>query len=101
MPCAHRLLRPTARAISQRVVFAAAGRQDWETAFKQKGMEGIVIMVPQGSTEKQVFAFPPKDLGDSFQAIFVGANPDDTTRGLLANSHERALRAADNMVEKV
>ena len=53
-------------------------------AFKQKGMEGIVLVVPQASTEKQVFAFPPKDLGDSFQAIFVGVNPDDTTRGLVA-----------------
>ena len=53
-------------------------------AFKQKCMEGIVLVVPQASTEKQVFAFPPKDLGDSFQAIFVGVNPDDTTRGLLA-----------------
>ena len=53
-------------------------------AFKQKGMDGIVLVVPQASTEKQVFAFPPKDLGDSFQAIFVGVNPDDTTRGLVA-----------------
>ncbi len=84
MPYAHRLLLPTARVISQRVVFAAGGGQDWEKAFKQKGMEGIVLVVPQASTEKQVFAFPPKDLGDSFQAIFVGVNPDDTTRGLLA-----------------
>ena len=47
-------------------------------------MDGIVLVVPQASTDKQVFAFPPKDLGDSFQAIFVGVNPDDTTRGLVA-----------------
>ena len=53
-------------------------------AFKQKGMEGIVLVVPQASTEKQVFEFPPNDLCDSFQAIFIGVNPDDTTRGLVA-----------------
>ena len=35
MPYAHRLLLPTARVISQRVVFAAAGGQDWEHALKQ------------------------------------------------------------------
>ena len=84
MPCAHRLLLPTARVISQRVVFAATNGQDWEKAFKQKGMDGIVLVVPQATTEKQVLAFPPKDLGESFQAIFVGVNPDDTTRGLVA-----------------
>ena len=31
-----------------------------------------------------MFAFTPKDLGDSFQAIFVGVDPDDITRGLVA-----------------
>ena len=53
-------------------------------AFKQIGMDGIVLVVPQATAEKQVLAFPPKDLGESFQAIFVGVNPDDTTRGLVA-----------------
>ena len=43
MPYAHRLLLPTARVISQRVVFGAGGGQDWEKAFKQKGMEGVVV----------------------------------------------------------
>ena len=84
MPYAHRLLLPTVRVISQRVIFGANNGQDWEKAFKQKGMDGIVLIVPQATTEKLVFSFPPKDLGDSFQAIFVGVNPDDTTRGLIA-----------------
>ena len=47
-------------------------------------MDGIVLVVPQSTTEKQVLAFPPKDLGESFQAIFVGVNPADTTRGSVA-----------------
>ena len=88
MPYAHRLLLPTARVISQRVVFAATNGQDWEKDFKQKGMGGIVLVVPQATTEEQVLAIPPKDLGESFQAIFVGVNPDDTTRGLVATVTE-------------
>ena len=91
MQYAHRLLLPTARVISQRVVFAATNSQDWEKAFKQKGMDGIVLIVPQASADKQIFAFPPKDLGDSFQAIFVGVNPDDTTRGLVATVTKLSL----------
>ena len=47
-------------------------------------MDGIALVVPQATTEKQVLAFPPKYIGESFQAIFVGVNPDDTTRGLFA-----------------
>ena len=84
MPYAHRLLLTTACVISQRVVFAATNGQDWEKAFKQRGMDGIVLVVPQATAEKQVLAFPPKDLGELAQAIFVGVNPDDTTRGLVA-----------------
>ena len=84
MPYAHRLLLPTARVISQRVVFGDSGGQDWEKAFKQKGMEGIVLVVPQATAATPVFSYPPKDLGESFQAIFVGVDPDDTTKGLVA-----------------
>ena len=59
MPYAHRLLLPTARVISQRVVFSATPGQDWEKAFKQKGMEGIVLVVPQATAETPVFSYPP------------------------------------------
>ena len=53
MPYAHRLLLPSARVISQRVVFAAGNGQDWEKAFKQKGMEGIVLVVGQEGDEQR------------------------------------------------
>ena len=84
MPYAHRLLLPTARVISQRVVFGATQGQDWEKAFKQKGMDGIALVVPQATAETPVFSYPPADLGESFQAIFVGVDPDETTKGLVA-----------------
>ena len=100
MPYAHRLLLPTARVISQRVVFAATNGQDWEKAFKQKGMEGIVLVVPQAATQKQVLAFPPKDLGDTFQAIFVGVNPDDTTRGLVATVTKKLYELQVELLRK-
>ena len=38
-------------------------------AFSQQGMEGIVLVVPQAANPHQVLAFPPKDLGETSQAI--------------------------------
>ena len=40
------------RPEAQRVVFAATNGQDREKAFKQKGMDGIVLAVPQATAEK-------------------------------------------------
>ena len=100
MPYAHRLLLPTTRVMSQRAVFGATSGADWEKAFKQKGMEGIVLFVSQASREKQVSAFPPKDLGDTFQAIFVGVNPDDTTRGLVATVTKQLFEGQARLLRK-
>ena len=92
MPFAHRLILPSARVVSQRVVFAATNGEDYERAFGQKGMEGIVIVVPQASAKKVVLEFPPRDLGESFRAVFVGTNPNDTTKGLLATVTKELFR---------
>ena len=59
-------------------------------------MDGIALVVPQATAETPVFSYPPADLGESFQAIFVGVNPDDTTKGLVATVTKKlyALQAS-------
>ena len=100
MPFAHRLLLPTARVIAQRAVFGAQEGHDWEKAFKQKGMAGVVLVVSQAPVQRQIFKYPPKDLGESFQALFVGVDPDDHTKGLLATVTKELFEAQVQLLQE-
>ncbi|MCP4202768.1 MAG: hypothetical protein GY769_12645, partial [bacterium] len=64
----------------------------WQEAFHQKGMSGSAIVFPNGRKECQD-TFPPKSLGDSFVAVFVGCDPADLSSAFLGRVDAAEFRA--------
>ncbi|MDA8583316.1 hypothetical protein N9L68_03760 [bacterium] len=92
MPYAHRLIPPD----SSRDIATPRLR-----GYKWSGLgEGIqatrkerhCARRPAGNDRKQIIAFPPKYIGEYVLAIFVGVNPDDTTRCLVATVTKQMLK---------
>ena len=80
MPYGHRLLLPLRRVISQKVFFTANPRNEWERSHSAQGLHGLTTIVEQAETEHKIREYPPADLGDSFEAVFVGVDPEDTRK---------------------
>ena len=80
MPCGHRLLLQVRRVILTRVIFTNDVKNPWERSHSQKGLDGVTVVVQQASAVERVLEYPPKDLGETFQAVFAGLDPTDTRK---------------------
>ena len=80
MPYGHRLLLPVRRVILTRVVFTSNPKSEWERSHSQKGLDGVTVVVEQASGAAHILEYPPKDLGESVQAVFAGIDPEDTRK---------------------
>ena len=80
MPFGHRLLLPTRRVVMTKVVFTANPKNPRERSHSNKGLDGLTMVVEQAAAAKCVLEYPPSDLGESFEALLVGVDPDDRRR---------------------
>ena len=80
MPYGHRQLLPVRRVILTRVVFTSNPKHEWERSNSQKGLDGVTVVVEQASGAARILEYPPKDLGETFQAVFAGIDPEDTRK---------------------
>ena len=80
MPYGHRLLLPVRRVVLTRVIFTANPKSQWERSHSQKGLDGVTAVVEQADASSSVLEYPPQNLGESFQAVFAGIDPDDTRK---------------------
>ena len=80
MPYGHRLLIPARRTILTLVIFTANPKSEWERSHSQKGLDGVTAVVEQADAYSSTFEYPPQNLGESFQAVFAGIDPDDTRK---------------------
>ncbi len=49
-------------------------------SHSQKGLDGVTVVVQQASAVERVLEYPPKDLVETFQAVFGGRDPTDTRK---------------------
>ena len=80
MPCGHRLLLPVRRAVLTRVMFIVNPKSEWERSHSQQGLHGVTAVVEQAEASSSILEYPPENLGESFQAVFSGIDPDDTRK---------------------
>lgn len=80
MPYGHRLLLPVRRVVLTRVIFTANPKSQWERSHSQKGLDGVTAVVEQADASSSVLEYPRQNLGESFQAVFTGIDPDDTRK---------------------
>ena len=80
MPYGHRLLLPVPRVVLTRVIFTANPKSEWERSHSQKGLHGVTAVVEQAEASSSILEYPPENLGESFQAVFSGIDPDDTRK---------------------
>ena len=50
---------------------------EWERPHSQNGIHGVAVVTEQASGAKAILEYPPKDLGETCQAIFAGIDPGD------------------------
>ena len=55
-------------------------KSEWERSHSQKGLDGVTVVVEQASGAERILEYPPKDLGETFQAVFAGVDPEDTRK---------------------
>ena len=109
MPFGHRLLLPVRRVLMTKVFFAPDGKNLWQRSHSIKGIHGLTTLVEQASAAPAIFRYPPSELGASFEAVFVGVNPDDKRKAqcfpinkqLFLRQHEflRKYSAANKVAE--
>ena len=80
MPYGHRLLLPVRRVVLTRAIFTANPKSEWERSHSQKGLHGVTAVVEQAEASSSILEYPPENLGESFQAVFSGIDPDDTRK---------------------
>ena len=80
MPYGHRLLLPVRRVVLTRVIFTVSPKSEWERSHSQKGLRGVTAVVEQAEASSNILEYPPENLGESFQAVFSGIDPDDLER---------------------
>ena len=80
MPYGHRLLLPVRRVVLTRVIFTANPKSEWERSHSQKGLHGVTAVVEQADASSSILEYPPENLGESFQAVFSGIDPDGTRK---------------------
>ena len=83
MPYGHRLLLPLNRVISTKIIFTSNPKNPWERTHSAQGISGVTTIVEQAPSLDAVREFPPADLGDSFEAVFTGIDPEDTRRAQI------------------
>ena len=77
MPYGHRLLLPLRRVILTKVFFTANAKNPWERSHAACGLDGVTTIVEQAPALPAVKEFPPRDLAESFEAVFVGIDAED------------------------
>ena len=77
MPYGHRMLLPLRRVILTKVFFTANSKNPWERSHAAFGLDGVTTIVEQAPTLPAIKEFPPRDLAESFEAVFVGIDPQD------------------------
>ena len=77
MPYGHRMLLPLRRVILTKVFFTANSKNPWEQSHSAFGLDGVTTIVEQAPTLPAIKEFPPRDLAESFEAVFVGIDPQD------------------------
>ena len=77
MPYGHRMLLPLRRVILTKVFFTANSKNPWERSHSAFGLDGVTTIVEQAPTLPAIKEFPPRDLAESFEAVFVGIDPQD------------------------
>ena len=80
MPYGHRLLLPLRRVILTKVFFTANPKNPWERSHSACGLDGVTTIVEQAPVLPAIQEFPPRDLGDSFEAVVVGIDPEDNRK---------------------
>ena len=93
MPYGHRLLLPVRRVVLTRVIFTANPKSEWERSHSQKGLHGVTAVVEQAEASSSILEYPPENLGESFQAVFSGIDPDDTRKAQCFRSTKRCFSA--------
>ena len=71
MPYGHRLLLPVRRVVLTRVIFTPNPKSEWERSHSQKGLNGVTAVVEQADASSNILEYPPRNLGESFQAVFL------------------------------
>ena len=63
-----------------RVVFTPNPKNEWERSHSQSGLDGVTLVVEQACATPAILEYPPKDLGESFKAVFAGLDPEDVRK---------------------
>ncbi len=100
MPYGHRLLLPVRRVILTRVIFTNDVKNPWERSHSQKGLDGVTVVVQQASAVERVLEYPPKDLGETFQAVFAGLDPTDTRKAQQFPIHKELFLRQHEFLQK-
>ncbi|CAK0895070.1 unnamed protein product, partial [Prorocentrum cordatum] len=101
---AHQLLLALGRVVSTKIYLSSKGadkavrqeQQSWRQKFLQYAMQGTAIVFGNGNVDHAMRSFPPEPdmLGDTFVAVFAGADDDEEGIPLTdEQKQERALRA--------
>ena len=77
MPYGHRMLLPLRRVILTKVFFTSNSKNPWERSHAACGLDGVTTIVEQAPTLSTIKEYPPRDLSESFEAVFVGIDPQD------------------------
>ena len=77
MPYGHRMLLPLRRVILTKVFFTSNSKNPWERSHAACGLDGVTTIVEQAPTLPTIKEYPPSDLSESFEAVFVGIDPQD------------------------
>ena len=100
MPYGHRLLLPTRRVIMTKVIFSTNPRSAWERCHAAKGLSGLTMVVEQAPAAEAVLQYPPKSLADSFEAVFVGVDPDDRRKAMVLPINKRLFLLQHNFLQQ-
>lgn len=65
------------RGILTKVFFTSNSKNPWERSHAACGLDGVTTIVEQAPTMPAIQEFPPRDLAESFEAMFVGIDPQD------------------------
>ena len=91
MPHGHRLLLPVRRVISTKVIFTSDPRNPWERTHSAQGIHGLTTIVEQAPSLPAIREYPPSNLGDSFEAVFTGIDPEDRRKAQTLPIHKNLL----------
>ena len=100
MPHGHRLLLPVRRVIATKVIFTSDPRNPWERTHSAQGLHGVTTIVEQAPALPAVREFPPSNLGDSFEAVFTGLDPEDRRKAQTLPIHKELLLRQIDFLKK-